>query len=203
MRSRVVFVLSAASLAVVVACSDETPSAAPSSNVGGGDASTAPAEDAGDSTTTDAADGGKSGPVPTNETSVEATINDVSRTLGRAQFGVTKDPKGDTLYFEAHEGGVEECPEAQTPKRTIIVSGVPKGAPGDTFTKGDGVEVSLIDFAGDQITTPNPIAKSTAATVTIVANSDEKSVEIEVDVTFAEGTARGRIYATYCAAMSE
>ena len=138
---------------------------------------------------------------PTKATSAQVVINGVTRTLERAQFGVTK--SDGSLYIEAHEGGVAACPETETPKRTLIISGVTKGAPGQTFTKSDGVTVSLLDFTGDQITSTPPSAKATAATITIVALDGEASVEIEVDATFAEGTAKGRVYATYCAAMSE
>jgi hypothetical protein len=130
-------------------------------------------------------------------------MNDVARTLDRAQFGRTKEGATSTLYIEAHEGGVAECPEKETPKRTLIVSGVPMGEPGASFSKTEGVSVSFLDFAGDQITSGKPVTTATAATVTIIAIDDEASVEIEVEATFEEGTVKGRVYATYCAAMDE
>jgi len=193
----------AASLAILaVACSEDEPSGSSSSSSGGAIDGGSVITDAGEATegqgATDAGDGSSSSP---KTTSVEATINDVTRTLERAQFGVTK--ASDTLYVEAHEGGVAECPEKETPKRTLIVSDVPRGAPGDTFTKDDGVSAALIDFAGDQITATNPTTKASALTVTIVEVVDESSVELEIEATFPEGTARGRVSATYCAAMNE
>lgn len=140
---------------------------------------------------------------PMKSTRAEANINGVSRTLDRAEFGVTKEAGGETLYVEAHEGGMAACPESVTPKRTLILDGVPKGAPGDRFTKDDGIKVSYFDFEGAQITTPNPLITATDATITIVALDGKASVELEVDATFAQGTVKGRIYGAYCAAMSQ
>jgi hypothetical protein len=182
----------------VVACSEERVSPSSSIDAGGGTGA-----DGGVGADAGAADGGKGSLSATKTTSTEAILNDVTRTLDRAQFGVTKQGASETFYVEAHEGGVAECPEKETPKRTLIVSDVPKGAAGQSFTKADGVTVSFLDFAGDQITSGQPLTKATAATVTIVAIDEGSSVEIEVDATFAEGTAKGRVYATYCVAMSE
>ena len=199
MRFPFVFMVFAAS--AVLACSGTEP--APSSPAASTDAgATAPSGDAG-AGEQDAAEAGGAIPSPTKKTDLEATINAVTRTLDRAQYGTTTEGASETLYLEAHEGGVAECPEKETPKRTLIVSGVPKGAPGDTFTTGDGVGVSLFDFAGDQVTTAKPFTTAKAAKVTIVALEDGASAEIEVEATFDEGTVKGRLYATYCAAMSE
>ncbi|MBX3222375.1 MAG: hypothetical protein KF795_17780 [Labilithrix sp.] len=201
MRAPFALLITALSLALVVACSTDEAAPTPTS----GDESDAGGVVGEESTDAGAGDAEASVDVPAPEkaTRVEAKINDVSRTLERAQFGVTKEGASETLYFEAHEGGVEACPETETPKRTLIVNGVPDGAPGARFTMSDGVRVSLIDFAGDQITTPKPLTTATAVTVTIVAVEGGKSAEIEVEATFAEGTAKGRVYATYCAAMSQ
>ncbi|MBX3262789.1 MAG: hypothetical protein KF782_24130 [Labilithrix sp.] len=198
MRTSLACLLSAASLAFVLACSTEDattpPAAADDGEVEDGEDAAAGDDDGGTSPG-DAA--------PARGTRVEATINEVSRALDRAQYGLTEEGETETLYLEAHEGGVEECPEKETPKRTLIVSGVPKGEPGARFTKSDGVSVTLFDFAGDQIDAPKPFTTATDVNVTIVAIDGETSVEIEVDATFAEGTAKGRVYATYCAAMSQ
>jgi hypothetical protein len=203
MRLAWLFVLCSASLAVAVACSGAEAVGSPS----GADAGAENGADGGDGAeppdTGDAADAEEAGEPRRKTTSVEAKINDVSRTLDRAQFGLTKAGSAETLWVEAHEGGIAECPEKQTPKRTLIVRDVPKGAPGDRFTKDDGIGVALLDYAGDQITSGRPTTTATAATVTIVAIDAEASVEIEVEATFAEGTAKGRVYATYCAAMSQ
>lgn len=201
MRLPLVSFLVAGSLALVMACSDDDRSAgssgAPDSGVdaGGGEKTN---DDAG----ADASDARVfTPPAPTAETSVEATINGVVRTLHRAQFGITK--ADGTLYIEAYEGGVPACPEEETPKRTLIVRDVPVGRPGQQFTKSDGVFVTLLDFIGDQIDDLKPSTTATALTVTIVKIIDGESVEIDVDATFPEGTVKGRIYATYCSAMNE
>ncbi len=203
MRLPIAFTCLAGALAVVVACSEDPPPAGSSSSSGGSsgapDAGALVEEDAGSDE--DAAEAGGSVPTPTKKTSVEATINQVVRTLDRSQYGVTK--ATDTLYLEAHEGGVAECPEKETPKRTLIVRDVPRGAPGTKLTKADGIVVSLIDFIGDQITTAKPSTTATALTVTIVNITEDESVEIELEATFPEGTVKGRIYSTYCAGMDE
>lgn len=188
---------------LTVACSDEQRSATPLPGAPShaGDAGPVVSGDAGAGG--DGADALQVGPAPTNKTSLDATIRGVARTLDRAQFGVTKERAGETLYLEAHEGGVAECPEKVTPNRTLIVSGVPRGAPGDRFTNGDGIGVSFIDFIGDQITGNKPSTKATAATVTIVSVTEQESVEIEVDAMFPEGVAKGRIFATSCSAMNQ
>jgi hypothetical protein len=201
MRTPFVAVLLAASFLVVPACSDDPPAEGGGGLGGDASATTQPDGSDGDDANA-AADAGPDALAPTKSTSAVATLNGVERTLDRAQFGLTKDGTSSTLYVEAHEGGVAECPEKETPKRTLIVRGVPIGAPGDQFTKDDGVTVSLLDFAGDQITSDRPVTTATAATVTIVSFDHEASAEIEVDATFAEGTVKGRIYATYCAAMN-
>ena len=198
MRTTLAPLLAVALLASALACSTEdaaTPSPA------GGDAGGATLD--GDAGGSGDGDAGPDATSPTRTTHVEAKINDVSRTLERAQFGVTKEGASETLHLEAHEGGVAECPEKETPKRTLVVTDLPKGEPGARFTKSDGISVTLLDFAGDQIDDPRPITTATAVMVTIVAIDAEASVEIEVDATFAEGTAKGRIYATYCADMSQ
>ena len=204
MRLPVAFTCFAGALALVVACSEDPPPAGSSSSSGGSsgapDAGAVIEEDAGSDE--DAASGRDgSGPTPTKKTSVEATLNQVVRTLDESQYGVTK--ADDTLFFEVNEGGVLECPEKETPKRKLIVRDVPQGAPGTKFTKADGIGVSLIDFTGDQITTPNPSTTASAVTVTIVNIVVDASVELEVDATFPEGTVKGRIYSTHCAGMDE
>jgi hypothetical protein len=181
-------------LALVACSSTSTPPAAGQPAGEQADAGAAHGDDGG------AADSGAV-LAPTGTTSVEVSLGGVVRTLGRAQFGVTR--KDGSLYLEAYEGGEAACPETVTPKRTLILSGVPDGEPGARSTTADGVTVSLVDFVGDQLPGTPPSAKAPAAIVTIVALDREKSAEVELDATFAGGSARGRVYATYCAAMSE
>ena len=202
MRLPFTFAFLAGCLAVVVACSDDPPAGGGSTSSSGGSSG---GLDAGGTSNEDASvgedAGTSSGSTPTKATSVEVKLNDVVRTIHRAQFGITK--ADDTLYVEAHEGGVEACPEEETPNRTLIVRDVPKGPAGAQFTKDDGIFVTLLDFAGDQIQGPKPTTTATALTVTVVAIEEGAFVELDVDATFPEGTVKGRIYATYCAGMDE
>lgn len=192
-------------LAVAAACSkDETPTPGAGADAGTPDGSSSVTDGGGgggdDATTSDAS----SGP---SKTALEAKINGVARPLDRAQFGTEKDDAGaDRLYIEAHSGGDPACPDADggggtSPARTVIVSTVPRGKPGDTFTKADGIAVTLLDFTGDQIPTDPPFAHATAVKVTLVA-VETSFVDLDLDATFPEGTVKGRIHAEYCASMS-
>ena len=203
MRLPIAFTCLAGALVLVAACSEDPPPAGSSSSSGGSsgtpDAGAVVEEDAGSDE--DAAEAGGSGLTPTKKTSVDATLNQVVRTLDESQYGVTK--ADDTFFIETNEGGILECPEKETPKRKLIVRDVPRGAPGTQFTKADGIGVSLIDFTGDQITTQNPSTTASAVTVTIVEIAADASVELELDATFPEGTVKGRIYSVHCAGMDE
>ncbi|MBN9160078.1 MAG: hypothetical protein BGO98_28265 [Myxococcales bacterium 68-20] len=149
------------------------------------------------------ADAGDAGLAPTKRTSLEVTIGDVARTLDLGEFVSEKGDAGQVLYIEAHEGGDPGCPAySSATKRTLIVSDLPIGAPGDVFTKADGITVGLLDFEGDLLQGGGPVADATAVTITFVAIDGTSSVEIEVDATFDQGTAKGRIHATYCESLS-
>jgi hypothetical protein len=205
---RLLLAILASSLVFAYACSDSTPAASVHPDA---DADAMPAPEtspdaAGDAAPLeehDASTDGGTALQPTKTTAADATINGVSRPLTRAQFATSTKDNTPTLYFEAHQGGAAACPETETPARTLIVDGVPVGAPGASFTDADGVVVSFIDFTGDQITADNPTTHATAVKVTIVEVVASTSAEIEVEATFAEGTVKGRIYGAYCAAMSD
>lgn len=183
---------------VAAACADDASDSGPAAEADAGqfeeDAAT-PEADAGKD-----AEEEEAGPTPTGATDVEADIGEATRTLERAQFGTSSGP---TYYLEVHQGGVEECPEKETPARTMVVSNVPSGAPGESFDEGDGVSASYLDFTGDQITADNPTTKATKVKVTWVRIVDDESIELAIVATFPEGAAKGRIYATYCAAMND
>lgn len=193
-----------ASLLAVAACSGDEKggSGGTSADAGATDAAS-PSSDA--SSTTDASTSdAPSGP---SKTALEADINGVKRALDRAQFGTEKDDAGaDRVYIEAHSGGDPACPDPDggagpSPARTLIVSTVPRGRPGDTFTKDDGIAVTLLDFTGDQIPIDPPFAKASAVKVTLVA-VETSFVDLDLDATFPEGTVKGRIHAEHCASMS-
>lgn len=190
-------------LVAFAACSkDETPPSGTSADAGIVDSSSPGADGA----PSDA--GAADAPAGPSDTALEANINGVTRSLDRAQFGTEKDDAGaDRIYIEAHSGGDPACPDPDggagpSPARTLIVSTVPRGKPGDTFTKVDGIAVTLLDFAGDQIPTDPPFAKASAVKVTLVA-VETSFVDLDLDATFPEGTVKGRIHAEYCASMSQ
>lgn len=170
-----------------------------------------PASDAGTDAPTSETDALASvdAPAATGKTSVDAKINGVTQTLDRAQFGTESDDAGKPrAHLEAHLDGDPACPSTdpdaaagESPKYTLVVSNVPIGAAGETFTKaGDGVTAAYFDFVGDQLDA-KPLTQASAVKVTIVAASASK-LEIEVDATFAEGTAKGRIAADFCQSLS-
>ena len=177
-------------------CSNESPTREPPDEAGR-------RADAGGSESEPARADADAGLAPTKRTSLEVTIGDVARTLDRGEFVREKGDAGEVLYIEAHEGGDPGCPAySSATKRTLIVSDLPIGAPGDVFTKADGITVGLLDFEGDLLQGGGPVADATAVTITFVAIDGTSSVEIEVDATFDQGTAKGRIYATPCESLS-
>jgi hypothetical protein len=198
----------AVAVATFVACSDPSSASSPS---GGGGSSSSSSSSSGSST---GDDGGNDASAttdalaPTGKTSVSAKIGGVTRTLVRAQFGTETDDAGEPLaHVEAHLGGDPACPSSDPdaapttqPDYTLVVGTIPRGNPGDVFTKADGVTAAYFDFKGDQLTSA-PLTKASQVKVTIVA-SDTSNFEIEIDATFAEGAATGRIAAAYCPSLS-
>ena len=196
----------ACAVAAFVACGDGTVSILPVIGfVSAPDASaTGPAEDAG----ADDAETNADAPAPTGQTSVDAKIGGVTHTLDRAQFGTETDDAGKPrAHVEAHLGGDPACPNTDggagaQPQYTLVVSNVPRGAVGETFTKAaDGVTAAYFDFVGDQLTGAKPFTQATAVKVTIVASSSTK-LEFDVEATFPEGTVKGRIAAAFCQSLS-
>jgi len=202
---------------VAVACKDPDPvvgasSSSSSGTIGDGGSSTTedaePVEDEDSGTKKDG--GGVDPPVPGMKTTLVTTINSIARSMDRTQWGTTAIDGGTGIYAEAYKGGDPACPEQNSPQTdyTLIISNVPRGVPGQKFTLADGVRVNYFDFKGDQFTdagSGNPILRATSVTVTIVAldTAPKGSVEVEVDATFAQGTAKGRAYATFCDSLSD
>jgi hypothetical protein len=196
-------------VAAFVACSDETPSSTPATADGGGASSSGGSSGTeGDATNGDSSATDDSA-TPSGKTSVEAEINGVTQTLTRAQFGTETDDAGKPrAHVEAHLGGAPECPSSDPdaaagaqPQYTLVVSNIPRGNAGESFTKaGDGVTAAYFDFVGDQLDT-KPLTQATAVKVTIVATSDA-TFEFDVEATFPEGTAKGRISAELCQSLS-
>lgn len=202
----------ACAVAAFVACSDETTSSTPATADAGGASSSSSGGNGGDddASTGDDSSTRADAPAETGDTSVAANIGGVVHTLDRAQFGTETDDAGKPrAHVEAHLGGDPACPSSDPdaaagaqPQYTLVVSNLPRGAAGETFTKAaDGVTAAYFDFVGDQLTGPKPLTQATAVKVTIVATS-ATTFEFEVDATFAEGTAKGRIAADFCQSLS-
>lgn len=192
-------------VSLVAACSDDEPNVPPPDTTtfeaGTSDAAEYP-DDAGSGSSDAEKDSANDASIlePTKRTTLEALVGGVSRTLDRAQFG-TNDDATTTLHLEAHEGGAAGCPETEQTARTLVLSKVPRGKPGDVFETG--ITASFLDFTGDQITADNPTTQATAVKVTVVAFEPGASVELEVVATFPEGAVTGRLHATYCADLSK
>lgn len=194
-------------IAAFVACSDDKTSGSPSTDGGisssSGGSSGSPSDDA-------SSDGSSTERLtPTGKTKADAEINGVTQTLNRAQFGTETDDAGKPrVHVEAHLGGAPECPSSDPdaaagaqPQYTLVVSNVPRGNAGESFTKAsDGVTAAYFDFVGDQLDA-KPLTQATAVKVTIVSFSSA-TFEFEVEATFPEGTAKGRIAAEFCQSLS-
>lgn len=139
-------------------------------------------------------------------TALEATINGVKRTLDHGIFGTEAVDAGQGLYVEAHQGGDGKCPTDTSPAsdRTVTLAYLPRGPVGTAYTESDGLKVSLIDIVGDQLT-DKPVSKATAVRATLVAQDSSTPpawVAVDLDATFAEGTVKGHVFASYCPVLS-
>lgn len=137
---------------------------------------------------------------------LDAAFEGAHRPLDRAQLG-TDDVAGEPpmLYVEAHLSGDPACPTetSPSPDRTVILSGVPRGAAGKTLTEADGLRLSYLEFAADS--TLPPIVKATSVTLTgIMEDPATPPAWFAADLvaTFDEGTVTGHLYATYCQSLS-
>jgi hypothetical protein len=135
-----------------------------------------------------------------------ATYGAKTSTFERAQFGYDKTAGAVSgITTEAHVGGAPECPtqNSPTPKRTLIVSGIPVGSAGKTLTKADGVAVTLLDFEG--LLTDKPLDKATDVKLTVLyfPGDAPENVAFDVEATFEQGTVRGHAYASHCTTMDE
>lgn len=135
-----------------------------------------------------------------------ASFNGKEASFDRAQFGFDAEAGPPRYYVEAYAGGDPACPSqsSPTPDRTLIVAGIRRGAPGKTFTKADGLSVTMLDFKGDLLPDPKPVS-ATDAVVTVIAEDPAAApqwVAIEVQAAFANGGGvKGHFYATRCASL--
>ena len=139
-------------------------------------------------------------------TSLVVDIGGTKRPLDRAQLGTQQGASGAQLHVEAHSGGKPECPSAgsPTPSYTLIVSSIPRAAPGGTASESDGVTSAFFDFKGD-LGLP-PLTKATSVRVTALVQDPATPPAwsaFDVTATFKEGTVTGHVHAEYCASLSE
>jgi hypothetical protein len=140
---------------------------------------------------------------PCESTSLAATFGASSVTLDVAYLGLEPTDAGMFFYIEAYRGASPGCPQmnSPTPDQTLILANVPAVA-GSTFTYGDGVRASLLDFNGDLF---NSVVPARAAALEVVLRDVETSpassalLVADVMITFADGgTLAGTLAATHC-----
>ena len=140
---------------------------------------------------------------PCESTSLVATFGAASVTLDVAYLGVEPTDAGMFFYMEAYRGAAPGCPQmnSPTPDQTLILANVPAVA-GSTFTYGDGVRASLLDFNGDLF---NSVVPARAVAVEVVVRDVETNPTssalgvADVMITFADGgTLAGTLAATHC-----
>lgn len=203
----VTFVAASSMFAGLFACSSSDTGSGVDTPDGAGDASTSPVDAGssadGASSTSDATAGSCEGACKV--TSLVIEIGAKKRTLVRAQFGTQQGAASAELHTESHLGGTPACPDqtSPSPDYTLIVSAIPRGAPGRKLSDRDGVVSSLFDFKGD-LGLP-PITKAVSVNLTVVDEdtaTPPKWVALDVSAMFREGQVQGHLYAEYCPSLS-
>jgi hypothetical protein len=133
---------------------------------------------------------------PVNMTTALTAMLNASRTLDNAGYGVNADDG--TLHVEIHKGGFSGCPEmnSPTPEYTLILGRVP-AMTASTATS----PATFLDFVGDMTDNSPAPSSATAKTLTNVAYSMGAFLAFDVNLTFAEGTITGHLYALYCPSL--
>lgn len=129
-------------------------------------------------------------------TSLTVTFSGTIRGLDVAYFGVST---SGSLYVEAYGGAAAGCPtmSSPTPDYTLILGNVPV----PTSTMVIGSPANLIDFQGDLLPSPAPVAATAVALTPVARNAME--LALDVDLTFASGTLAGHLFATHCTSLDE
>lgn len=127
-------------------------------------------------------------------TSLAAAFN-ANRTLDNAGYGVNADDG--TLHVEIHKGGFTGCPQmtSPTPDYTLIIPRVPAMS-ATTATSG----ATFLDYKGDMLNGVAPVT-ATSVTLTNVTYGAGAFVSFDVNLTFAEGTIVGHLYAIHCTSL--
>jgi len=128
-------------------------------------------------------------------TAVTATFQ-ATRQLDHAYYGVTA--SDGTLHVEVHAGGTVGCPtmSSPTPDYSLILGAVPPpSTTAPTTSPGN-----ILDFQGDLLGGPLG-AMATTVAITPVAAAADDFLAIDIDLAFANGTASGHVFATYCTSL--
>lgn len=132
-------------------------------------------------------------------TALTATFGATVRRLDVAYFGVTTTGATPSLYVEAYGGAAAGCPtmSSPTPDYTLILGTVPVPESTQTITS----PANLIDFQGDLLPSPAPVAATTVALVPVAKNAME--LALDVNLTFAAGSLAGHLFATHCDSLDD
>lgn len=141
-------------------------------------------------------------------TMLMATFDGTTRVLGAAYYGLTQTSGGSTIRVEAYRGSDPGCPDegSGTPDQTLILVAIPVPTTTDPTT----TTATLLDFEGALLGGP---INASATAVTLVPTaasicldcvgmpppSDPDGVlALDADLTFADGTIRGHLFAKHC-----
>jgi hypothetical protein len=129
-------------------------------------------------------------------TSLTAMFGSTTRQLDVAYFGISG---GATLYVEAYGGAAAGCPtmNSPTPDYTLIFGNVPM----PTSTAMVTSPANLIDFQGDLLTSPAPMAATSVMLTPVAKNPNE--LALDVNLTFPAGTIAGHLFATHCDSLDD
>jgi hypothetical protein len=146
---------------------------------------------------------------------LEARFGEARRGFDRAYFGVTgpgASASGEAeLHVEVYAGGEDGCPreDSPTPARTVVAR-LPLLAGPVIEGPSDAASLSLLDFAGDLLAGPAPLARATrfavrprAAAVCLdcPAPRPEDVVAFELEADLEGGSLEGHVFATRCASL--
>jgi len=125
-----------------------------------------------------------------------ATFGSTTRHLDVAYFGLSS---SSALYIEAYGGAAAGCPSmnSPTPDYTLIFGNVPT----PTSTAMVTSPANLIDFQGDLLTSPAPMAATAVMLTPVAKNAME--LALDVNLTFPSGTIAGHLFATHCDSLDD
>ncbi len=129
-------------------------------------------------------------------TALTATFGATTRQLDVAYFGVTN---SGGVYIEAYAHASAGCPtmNSPTPDYTLILGNVPMLTSTATVTS----PANLIDFRGDLLSGPAPVAAMNVMLTPVAKNASE--LALDVNLTFASGTIAGHLFATHCDSLDD